>query len=102
MIWFRAFPYFRTWSKTYAKRWANNSLLPGDKTISFLLELIYHVLSISEYVLEKLVAFDFDEKFIQSSVAQITMLYHVLEDFLHLHCAADQFKDMTWKWKTAV
>ena len=60
------------------------------------------MLSISEYVLEKLVAFDFDEKFIQSSAAQITMLYHVLEYFLHLHCAADQFKDMTLKWKTAV
>ena len=43
-----------------------------------------------------LVAFDFDEKFTQS-VAQITMLYHVSEDFLRLHFAVDQFKGMTWK-----
>ena len=48
-----------------------------------------------------LVAFDFDEKFTQS-VAQITMLYHVPEDFLRLHFAVDQFKGMTWKWKNAV
>ena len=48
-----------------------------------------------------LVAFDFDEKFTQS-VAQITMLYHVLKDFLRLHFALDQFQDMTWKWKNAV
>ena len=33
--------------------YTNNSLLSRDKTISFLLELIGHVLSISEYVFEK-------------------------------------------------
>ena len=48
-----------------------------------------------------LVAFDFDEKFTQS-VAQITMLYHMSEDFLRLHFAVDQFKGMTWKWNNAV
>ena len=37
--------------KLYTKRCANNS--SHDKTISFLLELIDQVLSISEYVLEK-------------------------------------------------
>ena len=35
------------------KRCTNNSLLSRDKAIPSLLELIYHVLSISEYVLEK-------------------------------------------------
>ena len=65
---------------------------------SFMLELIYHVLSISEYVFEKIVAFDFNKKFTQS-VAQITVLYHVSEDFLSLHFTADQFQDMTWKMK---
>ena len=39
---------FRFWSKTYTKRCKNNSLLSRDKTISSLLELIDHVLSISE------------------------------------------------------
>ena len=34
-------------------RCTNNSLLSHDKTISSLLELVDHVLSISEYVLEK-------------------------------------------------
>ena len=38
-----------------------------------------------------LVAFDIDEKLTQS-VAQITMLYHVSEDFLRLHFTLDQFK----------
>ena len=39
--------------KTGTKRCTNNSLLLRDKTISFLLELIDHMLAISEYVLEK-------------------------------------------------
>ena len=43
-----------SWSKSYNKRCANNYLLSRGKTISSLLELIDHVLSISEYVLEKL------------------------------------------------
>ena len=48
-----AFTCFWIWLKIYTKHCTNNSLLSSDKTISFLLELIYHVLSISEYVLEK-------------------------------------------------
>ena len=51
LIWFHAFTWLRTWLKIYAKLSTNNSLLPRDKTNSFWLELIYHVLSISEYVL---------------------------------------------------
>ena len=50
---------------------------------------------------ETLVAFDFEETFTQS-VAQITMFYHTSKDFLCLHCALDQFQDMTWKWKNTV
>ena len=46
-------------------------------------------------------AFELYEKFTQS-VAQITMLYHMSEDFLRLHFAVDQFKGMTWKWNNAV
>ena len=52
-LWIYAFTCFRIWLKTYAKRCTINSLLSRDKTISFFLELTYHVLSISEYVLEK-------------------------------------------------
>ena len=48
-----AFTCFRTWLKTYSKRCTNNFLPSHDKTFSFLLGLIYQVLSISEYVLEK-------------------------------------------------
>ena len=40
------------WSKTSTKRCTDNCLLSRDNIISFLLELIYHVLSISEYILE--------------------------------------------------
>ena len=72
LFWFCVFTCFRIWLKTYAKRCTNNSLLSGDKTISFLLELIYHVFSISECFGKTLVAFDFDEKLTQS-IAQITM-----------------------------
>ena len=72
LFWFCVFTCFRIWLKTYAKRCTNNSLLLGDKTISFLLELIYHVFSISECFGKTLVAFDFDEKLTQS-IAQITM-----------------------------
>ena len=39
--------------KTYTKRCTSNSLLSRDKTISSWLDLICHVLSISEYILEK-------------------------------------------------
>ena len=49
----RAFTCSRISLKDYTKRWTNNSLLSRDKIIFFFLELIYHVLSISEYVLEK-------------------------------------------------
>ena len=69
--------------------------------VSFLLELIYHVLSISKCFRETLVVFDFHEKFTQS-IAQITMIYHESKDFLYLHFALDQFQVMTWKWKNAV
>ena len=50
---FRASTCFQFWSKPFVKRCTDNSLLSRDKTISSLLELIGHVLSISEYVLEK-------------------------------------------------
>ena len=53
VLWFRASTCFQFWSKTFTKRCTNNSLLSRDKTISSLLELIDHMLSISEYVLEK-------------------------------------------------
>ena len=63
------------WSKTFTKHCTNNSLQSLDKIISSLLELIGYVLSISEYVLEKhLIAFDFDEKLMQSvTQVKITM-----------------------------
>ena len=53
VLWFYASACFRFWSKTCTKRCTNKSLLSRDNTISSLLELICHVLSISEYILEK-------------------------------------------------
>ena len=50
---FRSSMCFQFSSKTFTKRFTNNSLLSRDKTISSLLELICQVFSISEYVLEK-------------------------------------------------
>ena len=54
-----------------------------------MLELIDHVLSISECFGQTLVAYDFDGKRTQS-FAQIFMQYHVSKDFLCLHFAFDQ------------
>ena len=53
VLWFRASTCFRFWSKPYAKRCTNMSLLSSDKKFFSLLELIYRVLSISECFLEK-------------------------------------------------
>ena len=53
VLWFRACTCFQFWSKTFTKRFTNNSLLSRDTTISSLLELTGHVLLTSEYVLEK-------------------------------------------------
>ena len=50
-----------------------------------MLELIHHMISISECSRKILVAFDFDEK-----LAQITMWYHISKDFLCLGSAVDQ------------
>ena len=49
----RAFDFDKKLTQIITSRCANNYLLSCDKTISSLLELIGHVLSISEYVLEK-------------------------------------------------
>ena len=53
LIWFRASTSFRAYLEAYEKRCTNNYLLSRDKTMPFLIELIYHVLSTSKYVLEK-------------------------------------------------
>ena len=50
-FWFRASTCFRFRSKTFTKRCYNNSLLSRDKSIPSLLDLIGHVLLISEYVM---------------------------------------------------
>ena len=53
-LWFRASTCFQFWSKTFTKRCTNNFYYyVSEKTISSLLELIDHVLWISEYVSEK-------------------------------------------------
>ena len=49
VLWFHA----SKTSKTFTKRCSNNSLLSRNKSISFLLGLIGHVLLISEYILQK-------------------------------------------------
>ena len=49
---------FRFWSKTSTKR-CTNIILSRDNTISSLLELIYHVLSISEYIWKNIICFWF-------------------------------------------
>ena len=69
VLWFRASTCFRFWSKTFTKRCSNNFLLSRDKTISSLLDLIGHVLLISEYVW----GICFDEKVTQS-VAHVTVI----------------------------
>ena len=70
VLWFRASTCFRFWSKTFMKHCSNNSLLSCDKTISFLLDLIGHVLLILKYILKK---HDFDEKLTQSD-AQVAII----------------------------
>ena len=66
ILWFCGSMWFSFWSKTFTKHCTNNSALSWDKTISSMLELIYHMLSISKYV------FSFDEKLAQS-VALVAM-----------------------------
>ena len=86
--------------KTFMKRCTNNSLLSRDKTSSSLLELIDHVLLISEYVLEKhLITFDFDEKLTQS-VAHL--LCNITCQKIFFLCTLRlvrcfQFQGMIWK-----
>ena len=60
------------WSKTFTKCCTNNSLLSHHKAISSLLELIGHMLPVSECSGNTLIASDFDEKLTQS-IAQVTM-----------------------------
>ena len=60
--WIHAFTCVQIWLKTYTKCCTNNSLLSSDKTISFLLEMTYNMLSISECFGKTLAVFYFDEK----------------------------------------
>ena len=53
VLWFCASTSFQFWSKTFTNSSSNNSLLTRDKSISFLLDLIGHMLLISKQVLEK-------------------------------------------------
>ena len=53
VLWFCTSVCFQFWSKTFMKHCSNNSLLSRDRSISSLLDLIGHVLLISENVLEK-------------------------------------------------
>ena len=62
VLWICDFTCFQIWLKTYTKCCTNNSLLSSNKTISFLLEMTYNMLSISECFGETLTVFDFDEK----------------------------------------
>ena len=71
---------YRVWIDSETRTWHDKNM----QSISFLLELIYYVLSISEYILATLVAFDFDQKLTQS-VAQRTMQCNLSKDFLNLH-----------------
>ena len=48
ILWFRASTCFQFWSKSFTKRCSNNSLLSRDKLSFSLLDLIGHVLLISE------------------------------------------------------
>ena len=59
VLWICTSTWFWFWSKTSAKRCTNNSLLSCDNKISSLLELIYHVLSISEYIWKNIICFWF-------------------------------------------
>ena len=88
---------FRFWSKTFAKRCTNNSLLSHDKTISSLLELIGYVFLISECFRKTLIALDFDEKLTQC-VAQITIKCQKTFFSCTLRLVrCFQFQGMIWK-----
>ena len=74
--------------KTFMKRCTNNSLLSRGKTISSLLELKDHVLSISQYVLEKQLL-----SILMKNLHKALRIYcviHMSTDFLPLHFAVGQ------------
>ena len=92
-IWFCAFTCSRTWLKTYAKRRTNSSLLSRDKKISFLLELFYQVLSISEYVYRSISWFRFWLKIYIKRCTNKSVLSRVKTFFA---CTLDLIYFKTW------
>ena len=88
VLWFRVSLWFSFWSKTYTKRYTNNSLLSHDKIIFSLIERAFNFRICFAKIL---VAFDFDGKFTQYLV---NITYLVSKDFLSLLFAVDQFWDM--------
>ena len=94
VLWFRACTWFQFWSKTFTKHCTNDYLLSCDKTISPLLELIAHVLSISQYVFRKtLIASDFNKK---TYTKRWTSNYVISPCTLQL-IRCSQFLSMIWK-----
>ena len=90
-LWFRASMCFQFWSKTFTKRCTNNFYYyVSEKTIFSLLGLIDHVLWISEYILEKHWLLSILIKKLTQSVAEVSMQYHVSNDFLPLNFEVDQ------------
>ena len=75
-LWFCTSTCFQFWSKAFKKCCTNNFLPSLGKTIFSLLELIGHMLLISEYVLENINCFRFWWKLTQS-IAQITVISRV-------------------------
>ena len=74
VLWFRASTYFRFWSKTYTKRYTNNSLVSREKNNFFLpWNDWWRALDFRICSGKTLFAFYFDQKLAQS-VAQITGL----------------------------
>ena len=84
VLWFCASTCFRFWSKSFTKRCSNNSLLPRDRAIYSLLDLIafdFRICFRTTIEIYGKILIAFDEKFTQS-LAQVNMKFHVSKDFL--------------------
>ena len=92
-LWFCTSTCFQFWSKAFKKCCTNNFLPSLGKTIFSLLELIGHMLLISEYVLENINCFGFWWKtYTKRCTSELCKLCNIMcqKDFLPLHFVVGQ------------